>query len=797
MKIPLSWLKDYISLPFSPEDIAKTLTLSGIEVDAVEATAISFQGVIVAEVTEAHLHPNADRLKVAQVFDGKETFQVVCGAPNCRPGIKVAFATIGASLQDEKGPWKIKKGKIRDVESFGMLCSMDELGLSKEADGILELPSDTPLGIEVSSLYSDTVFTLSLTPNLGHCMSVYGVARELSAFFNIPLNPIDTEAKETFLSQPSVEVTVENEDLCPYYSARLVNSIQVGPSPDLIKRRLELSGIRSINNVVDISNYVMLATGQPLHFFDFDKIAKSKLQISSCPIDTTLETLDGAQRTVPAGALVIKDPEKILAIAGVMGACNAEITDQTQNILIEAAIFNPMSIRKTSRALSLKTDASSRFERGVDSEGPSLAIELATDLLIRFAGGKNHSAALIAQVKPISLKKITCRVKKVHEILGISLNSREIQELLTRLQIVTLKYHVDSLDLQIPTYRNDLVEEIDIIEEIARLYGFNNLPKSPALHISSPLGDAPIFLAENKARTHLLDEGLQEFLTCDLISPSLAELTKEKNDKHIETLFVLQSKSSDYSALRTSLLPGLLQVVKYNLDHQNQNIFGFEVGRIHCKEKESFLEQSSAAILLSGLNTPYHHDPKPKEIDFFDLKGIVENFLHAFKLPDLTFEVSHLHNFQPGRQAKVKAGDVILGALGEVNPFTLQELGIFKRVYFAELNLEVIHSLEQKKISVKELALYPASERDWTISLEKKTPIEDVLHCIKTLASPLLENVFLLAVFESEKIGLDRKNITWRFIYRDRQKTIGSDTVEAIHTDLLQKVAQKLGNCIL
>lgn len=797
MKIPLSWLNDYISLPFSSEEIAKTLTLAGIEVDAVETTAISFQGVVVAEVTEAHLHPNADRLKVAHVFDGKETFQVVCGAPNCRPGIKVPFAKIGASLQDEKGPWTIKKGKIRDVESFGMLCSADELGLTKEAEGLLELPSDTPLGIEVASLYNDTVFTLSLTPNLGHCMSVYGVARELSAFFNIPLNSFDTPSTETLPSLKAIEVIVENKELCPYYSSCLVHSIQVGPSPDFIKRRLELSGIRSINNVVDISNYVMLAIGQPLHFFDFDQIKESKLFICSCPTETSLETLDGITRTIPAQALVIKDPEKILAIAGIMGTYNAEITHETKNILIEAAVFHPGSIRKTSRALSLKTDASSRFERGVDREGPSLAIEMAKELLLRFAGGKNNSQPLIAQEEPLTPKKIACRVKRVQDILGASLSSGEIRNLLSKLQIKTLKEHADCLDLHIPSYRNDLIEEIDIIEEIARLYGFDNLPKSTALHISSPLSDAPIFLAENKARTHLLEEGLQEFLTCDLISPAAAELTREKKDKHIETLFVLQSKSSDYSALRTSLLPGLLQVVKYNLDHQNRNIFGFEVGRIHCKEKESFLEQSSIAIVLSGLNAPYHHDPKPREIDFFDLKGIVENFLHSFTLSDLTFEISHLHNFQTGRQAKVKAGDVVLGILGEVNPFTLKELDLSERVYFAELNLEVIHSLEKKKISTKELPLYPASERDWTVCLQKKTPIGDVLQYIKEAASPLLENVFLLDVFESEKIGSDRKNVTWRFIYRDRQKTIGSDTVEAIHTDLLQKVAQKLGNCIL
>lgn len=797
MKIPLSWLKEYITLPSSLEEIDKTLTLAGIEVDAVETLAPSFEGVVVAEVIEAERHPNADRLTVAKVFDGTETLQIVCGAPNCRPGIKVALAKIGASLQDEEGPWKIKKGKLRDVESFGMLCSADELKIGEKTEGILELPSDIPLGTDIASLYNDTILHLSLTPNLGHCMSVYGIARELSAFFDTPLKSLSTQAQEGVLSSSAFKVKVEDKDLCPHYSCSLVKSVQVGPSPDWLKRRLELCGIRSINNVVDISNYVMLAIGQPLHFFDFDKMDGRQIQVTPCKTNTTLTTLDGIERTLPEKAIVIQDKQKILTIAGVMGAQNCQICDTTQNVFIEAAVFHATSIRKTSRILGLKTDASSRFERGVDPNAIAIAIQMANDLLTSLACGKVEVPLCIAAKEPLKEKKISCRVKKVQTILGISLSPGEISKLLSKLQIWTTQETDEAIEVIVPSFRNDLTQEIDIIEEIARLYGFNNLPKSNALHISSPLADTPFFALENLARQFLLEEGLQEFLTCDLISPDIARSTQEKSDRHTELLSVLQSKSSDYSVLRPSLLPGLLQVAKYNLDHQNQNIFGFEVGRVHFKREDACLEQPSIGIILSGNNAPHSHQKKSEEVTFFDLKGIIENLLHAFGIEDLSFEVSHLHNFQPGRQARIKSKDTFLGVLGEIHPFTREELGISQRVYFAELDLQVVNSLQRKKISVTPLPLFPTSERDWTVSLRKDVPIGEVLNCIENLASPLLEKVFLLDLFESEKIGIDRKNATWRFIYRDTKKTIESETVETIHTDLLQKVAQKLGNCIL
>jgi phenylalanyl-tRNA synthetase beta chain len=799
MKIPLSWLKEYVDLPDSPEKIADILTLAGLEVDEIKSVGGSFTGVVIGKVLKSSPLPETEKLKITEVSDGTEVFQVVCGAPNCKEGAIVAFAKIGATLTEPDGKiLKIRKGKLRGIESFGMLCGADELGLGDDTSGILELPDHLELGTDLSSLYADTVFDISLTPNLGHCMSVYGVARELAAFFKTPIKPLfpSTLSRGSFPISDRIQVTIKDEDNCQKYSSLFAGDVTVGPSPSILANRLELAGLRSVNNVVDISNYMMLLTGQPLHFFDYDLIEGKQVFISSSQ-EEKVQTLDQVERTLPKGALIIRDAKKTIAIAGILGCSNAEVSEKTKNILIEAAIFSSSSIRKTAKALNLKTDASQRFEKKVDEEILPQVLSLAASLLQKHAnaGSISSSLNLISYKTPVKI--IPCRKKKVQEILGISLSLSEIKEILERLEMKIIKEHLDSLEVTPPSYRNDIEKEIDLIEEVARLYGFNLIPKGKAYHTSSSLLDAPIFIAENKARDTLLREGLQEFLTCDLISPALAELTKEKTDKTTEVLTVLQSKSNDYSTLRPTMLPGLLQLVKHNLAHQNQNISGFEVGRVHFGQGDSIQEPATIGVILSGTSSPHHHDPKSKEVDFFDLKGIVENLLETFKIKKTTFEVSHLHNFQPGKQARIRSGDVFLGALGEVHPSTLKALDITQRVFFAEINLQELYALGSKKIQTTPLKTLPASERDWTLTLDKQTQVAEIFTCIEEAAPKVLERAYLLDMFESEKIGLDKKNATLRFVYRDNIKTIDFETVEKQHAKLIQKVAEKLGNCIL
>ncbi len=800
MKVTLSWLKEYLPLSLSPEKIAEVLTLAGIEVEAIETIGSDFSGVFSAKVVSTMAHPNADKLCIAMVSDGTEEFQVVCGARNCRAGLITALAKIGAKLPpDEQGkPFTIKKGKLRDVESFGMLCGADELGLAKDGDGIMELPCDLPLGVNLSTLYADVIFDVSLTPNLGHCLSIRGVARELSALLMIPLHhpEIGFEEKGADI-HTLLKARVEDTARCHRYMARMVQNITVGPSPDWLQKRLTSCGMRSINNVVDVSNYVMLAMGQPLHIFDYDTIQDKELIVKTSEELALLKTLDEIDRRIPENTLLIYDTKKPLAFAGIIGGASSAVTSTTKHVVIEAAVFSAPAIRKGCKDLGLKTDSSQRFERGIDPCELPYALNLAAALLMQSAGGEIAQGCVDHNSHPHIPKKITCRIERVRRLLGLEISLREVVSLLTRLEIRVVKEHTDSIEAIVPSYRNDLQEEIDLIEEIVRLYGYNNIPKRPPLHVSSLLTDAPMFLLENQVRAQLMGEGLQELITCDLISPTLYGITQEPSHKHILPLTVLHSKSIDYSVLRSTLLSRLLECIKHNIYQQNTDLAGFEIGRIHSKQEEAIQELSCAALILTGNATPHHHNPKARESDFYDLKGMVENLCSFCKIQEISFEISHLHNFQPGRQARIKQGEKTLGVLGEIHPDTLAKMDIKQRVFYAELNLHELLHVQQRAVQVAPLPQFPGSERDWTLTVTKDTSLAHILQKIEEEKPFTLTQVFMLDLFESEKLGPDRKNITLRFCYRDKAKTLSYETIEEEHAKVTQKVAKKLEDCLL
>ncbi|MBM3197839.1 MAG: phenylalanine--tRNA ligase subunit beta [Chlamydiae bacterium] len=797
MKIPLSWLGEYISLPDSLDVLCDAFTRAGLEVDHVASVSPAFSDVVVAKVIQTERHPHADRLQVAQVFDGERTVQVVCGDPKCRPGITIAFAKVGATLPSADGTfWTVKEAILRQISSSGMICSLEELGLASKSEGIVELPDSLIAGQDVTTLYKDTILDISLTPNLGHCMSIYGVARELSSFLQTPLRPLVSSVRET-LTLPlfeAIQVQVDAPHLCSTYSCRLVTSVRVEPSPFWLARKLELAGIRSINNVVDISNYVLLLTGQPLHFFDYEEIQEKKLIVRAADTPTEMQTLDDVIRIAPSEALLICDAKRPLAIAGIMGGKEGSVQTTTTSVLIEAARFQASSIRKTSKTLSCKTDASLRFEKGTDPLTLPIALDLAADLLRQVAGGTVASGVLTLGQKSYVKEPIPCSPSKVNKLLGTHLSQGEIQDLLENLQMQVERVSQDNFQVTPPSYRNDVSQEIDLVEEVARLYGFQNLPQGLSPHIDSPCSDAPIFLAEQRVRTALLQEGLQELLTCDLTSPELSSL--EERPHSVESISVLHSKSSDYSVLRSSLLPGLLQVIKYNIDRQNHDLCGFEVGKVHYQEQGNYHEPFHIGIVMTGLRSPYHFQPKTREVDFFDLKGVVENILNSFSVQNISFLPAHTHSLQPGRQAYIQKGNQRLGLLGEVHPSLRRKFDIDQRVFFAKLDLSMLITLQPTTFSVQDLPQVPCSDRDWTVTLPLHEPLAPLLATIHELASPLLEKVFLLDCFTSEKLGADRKNCTMRFIYRDKEKTLDWATVEQEHAKLLQTVKKSLGSLL-
>jgi phenylalanyl-tRNA synthetase beta chain len=536
----------------------------------------------------------------------------------------------------------------------------------------------------------------------------------------------------------------------------------------------------------------MLELGQPLHMFDADKIDGKKIIITAQTDYKEIETLDDFKRLIPPEALLICDTAKPLAFAGVMGDKSSAISDQTVNVVIEAAYFTPQAIRKTTRLIALKSDSSQRFERGIDPNGVIDALNYAAFLLQKVAGGRVSKGFIDQKAHEFLEKKIACRTQRVNQLLGTNLSTGEIAGFLHRLGMKVIQETNHELLIAVPTFRNDISIEVDLIEEVARIYGYNNIPKPTPFLTTSTIPNASLYLMEKKIRLGLMGEGLQELMTCDLISPIQAAMTMEHAMGKEALISVMLSHSVDQSILRTSLLPGLLQVIKYNVDHGTTNIAGFEVGRIHFKEKDQYIEPTVTGIVLSGKRMPYHWNPKPEDFDFYDLKGIIENLFASLKVEGIEFETSHLQNFHPGRQAKIKKAETVLGVMGEVHPEHLIRIAVSQRIFFAEINLHELMPLIPKQWEVTDPPQFPGSERDWTVALNEEFPIADVLHALRSVPSRLLEKVILLDLYKSKQIGKDRKNATFRFFYRDREKTIAYETVEQEHARITAIVAKKL-----
>lgn len=769
MKLPLSLIKSYLPLELPPAQIGETLTLLGIEVDRIEHELPSFAKVVAAEVLSTQKHPDAKHLQMAQVSDGKKTWQIVCGASNCRAGLKTALAQIGAVLTDRDGVQRrIEKTVIRGVESWGMLCSASELGLPEEGEGILELPDGAELGADLTASLWDPIFELSLTPNLGHCMSALGIARELSAALQIPLSPPSRKLEKSSLS---FSVQVKDPSLCRRYLCALVEGVQVQPSPFWLRQQLAACGQKSINQVVDAANYIMMKTGQPFHTFDADLLEGNRLEIGRAGKAQTFLGLDGIEREIPADALVIRDGKKIVAIAGVMGSAHSAISEKTTRVLIEAADFDPIAVRNTAKKLSLRTESSQRFEKGIDP----VAIPEALGELIPLLGGICRGVIDLQQGS-LSPKKISYRPDRVNQILGTKLSASEMEEIFRR-----LGFQVKHPLVEVPLYRADLHEEIDLIEEIARIYGYQHIEKKRAKCTLSQVANDPLFSFENELRIHLSGLGLFEFLSCDLISPKWADLCREITPSSMEFLKAAHSKSEEYSILRTSLLPPLLQSVSRNLAQKNRTFGAFEIGRIHFSQNGKLVEIPMLAILLTGQRFTPHWSEKSPPFDFFDLKGMVETIAPATCLPS-----QHL-SFHPSRQADLSQGHLQIGSLGQIHPTLLEKFGIDQPVYYAELHLTHLLQAKKGEVRVTPLAQFPSSERDLTLSLPLKMRIDSLLTSVQ---SPLLEKVELIDIYHPE--AASQKNITFRFTYRDRLKTVSFEEVESEHAKIIEQISKLL-----
>jgi phenylalanyl-tRNA synthetase beta chain len=798
MRIPLSWLKEYISLSLPPSEIAKMLTMAGLEVDHYETVGEDLKEIVVGRVLEANKHPNADKLTLATVTDGKETYQIICGAPNCRAGIKTALARVGVTLKSDNQTFTIKKSKIRGIESEGMLCSAKELGLSGDHDGIMELDHDLPEGTSLADIYADTYFDISLTPNLSHCTSVIGVARELATLTGNSLRfpHIQVQEGENPIEN-TLYVKVIDKEHCPRYTCRVILNVKIGPSPDWLKRRLEKCGVRSVNNIVDVTNYVLLEMGHPLHAFDYEKIEGSGIVVRKAKEGERIQTLDSKERILEDTMLMICDSQKPVAIAGVMGGSDSEIQDQTCHVVVESAYFDPMSMRRTSKQLGLQTDASKRFERGTDPNQLLTVLDRTAMLIQEVAGGEIQAGILDVQSKEFPEAIVTCRLSRVNQVLGRLFSRGEVEDVFKRLQFTYQWDGQDQFVVCIPTYRNDIKAEVDLIEEVARIYGYHHIPRHAGYYKASSLPSVPMYHFEKEVRTRCMAEGLQEFLTCDLVGPSILEIIQDHSIPPEAIIKVLNPTSIEQSILRTSLLPGLLQVIKHNIDHQNHAISGFEVGRIHFYDGKQYKEQPILGIVLTGQSTPYHWDQKPNDYDFFDLKGIIENFLKELGISNVIFKNTGLTTFHSGRQASVFVGELELGSIGEIHPAIQRRLDVSQRIYFGEFNLQDLIQIAKPLDKVKSLAIYPSSERDWTLTVKDSIPFANILKIIHEQGSAILEKISLKDIYRSEKLSPGYHNLTLHFVYRDPSKTIEQEVVEAEHQRLIAAVLQQLRDAMI
>jgi phenylalanyl-tRNA synthetase beta chain len=788
MRITLSLIKKFLDIKKEAKDIAHLLTLAGIEVEKIENETPSFTDVIVAKVLEVQKHPSSEKLVIAKIFDGKDTIQVVCGALNCRKGIIVAFAKIGATLKDENNNvFKIKKAKLRGIESYGMLCSAKELNLATEADKILELPLDFEIGKDLSFL-SKPIFEISLTPNQGHLLSAIGIARELACLTKTKIQMPKLELKENPQSSIEKEIKVSIEDpLSKRYCSRIIEDITIAPSPFWLQKELEDCNIRPINNVVDATNYIMLKFGHPLHAFDYEKIENNQLIVTSVNKPTKFICLDQVKREIPKNSLVIKDKNKTLAIAGIIGGLNSAISSNTKKIVLEAAHFDSLSIRKTSKLLNLKTESSMRFEKAIDFNMIPIVIDYAAALIAKLTNGKIIKGKIDIIKDFLKPKKLSLRINRVKKILGIAISENEIIDIFKRLDFKILEINDEVILLEVPTYRNDISLEIDLIEEIARIYGYNNISKNTPYYRSSSVTNSESYIFETNLKSYLRSSFLQEVKTCDLISPKLADIAL-LNINRESLIKVKHFKSIDQSILRPTLLPSLLEIVKYNQDHKNSNFLAFEISKVHYKNKDEYIEKPVMSIILSGKRNPHLWDKSNFDVNFYDIKGILENLLNVSLNKKYKFKPSNYKGFHPWKQAIVYMKEEEFGILGEVHPSVLSTLDIKKQVFFAELDLTYVMQNKKEGMQFKDFSQYPSTQRDLTISLNEKEQTQKIFDIVEKIKSPILEKLYLLDLYSVE----NTKNLTFRFIYRDQNKTISNETVEKEHSKITKEIIKQL-----
>lgn len=769
MNLPLSWLKDYMNTDgITDKEFQSKLTMSGSIVEGIENPANEFKNVVVGKITKIEKHPDADKLVICQVDVGDEEIQIVTGAPNVFEGAVVPVAKHKSLLP---GGVKITKGKLRGVVSMGMMCSTDELGISKErATGILILPDDTPIGEDITKVLGldESVAEFEITSNRPDCMSIIGLARESAATFNrefkIP------EIKETGNSEDAndyASVEIADPELCPRYIGRVVKNVKIGPSPKWMQNRLTACGLRAINNIVDITNYIMLEYGQPMHAYDLDHVEGKKIIVRAAKENELLETLDEQPRELQPGMITISDEKRAIGVAGVMGGANSEVTENTTTVLFESANFHPALVRRGAKALGMRTDASALFEKGLDPNNCMPAINRACELIEEMGGGEVVGGTIDVYPKKKDNTVLPFEPEKINKFLGTDMSRDEMVEYLTRLE-----FKFDGDNVIVPTFRGDVEAMADVSEEVARLYGYDNLPTT--LMDSTVMAGGKTFKQkiEDRIKTFLTSYGMYETITYSFIDPKEFEMTRVPMG---EVVRILNPLGEENSVMRKSMLSSVIKTLKTNINRRAESAKIFEIGTVYLPEKpvkDGYLPEEKQTVALGMYGD---------DVDFFSLKGIVEGLLQNLGIDKFTFETETENpSYHPGRCASVNLGGDFIGCIGQVHPDVLDDFKIDGEVYAAELDLNTILKHATFDRQYKELPKFPASSRDIAVVCDKTLSVREIEKIITKNRTDFLESFKLFDVYEGKQLGEGKKSVAYSIIFRAADRTLTDAEINSV-----------------
>ncbi len=793
MKLSLNWLKQYIDLEgISTEEVVENLTTAGLEVDEVIDQRKLYDNFVVGYVKEQEKHPNADKLSLCKVDVNGQEYPIVCGAPNVKAGQKIVLAKVGAVIPNEG--FKITKAKIRGVESMGMICSERELGIGDNHEGIMVLDESIPSGTLFSDAFglNDVIIDIDITPNRADAFSHIGSARDLAAVFERKLQMPKISLNETGEDVNFVaSVKIENEIDCPRYVAKVVKNVTIKESPDWLKERLTSIGLRPINNVVDVTNFVLYELGQPLHSFDLDKLAGNKIVVRSAGKDEKFVTLDSKERKLLETDLLICDAEKPVAIAGVMGGENSEVTGETKNILIESAYFRPSAIRKTSKKLGLQTDASIRFERGCDVNITPFAAKRAAELIAELGNGEIAKGEIDVYPKPIENKKVSLRLSRAKKILGFEVPAEKIKSIFAGLEFELITEEDGKLTYSIPTFRHDIEREIDLIEEIARIYGYDNIPAISKIGVSVERRvDNSAF--NDKVRVTLTGLGFYEIITNSLLNKELAS-------KFGKPVGVLNPQSVEMSHIRPSLLPGMFATISRNIKVKQNNLKLYEIGHVITKINDEindfsdFEETEHLLFAVTGNATDDEWYTKKREFDFYDLKGFADSFFtevtNSEKIKTKYNPKSDNGIFEYSMENLIGKNKFAEG--GKVKKEILKEFEINQNVFVFDINLTELKKVETEISKFKDLLKFPKIKKDCAFILDSNIDYSAVVKIIKGSSSNLLKNVKLFDIFESESLGKSKKSLAFELTYFDSKRTLTEEEVEKEFWKAIDSVKNK------